>query len=206
MSAADAARVQGSTIMTASGRYVDPLDLRPDDVCIEDIAHALGNQCRYSGHTREFYSVAQHSFIVAEVLADRGANAETVLWGLLHDAAEAYLVDLPRPLKRHEVFGAIYRDTEDRVLAAVLTHFGLDHVEPPAVKLVDLILLATERRDLMPAGGDWAVLDGVTPLVGVIDPWPPSVARARFMDAFELLTSRARLRALSGGCAAQDET
>src|SRR5574341_694227 len=83
-----------SYIHTHSGRWVNPLDLQPEDVCIEDICHALSNQCRWSGHTREFYSVGQHC-----VLASRIVAKPFKFDALLHDGAEGYLQDMAKPLK-----------------------------------------------------------------------------------------------------------
>ena len=99
---------KGDWIQTFTGRAFYVLDPRPEDVDIEDIAHALSMQCRFAGHCREFYSVAQHS-----VTASWLVPPEDALWGLLHDAAEAYVVDLPRPIKRAwqlESYGIIDRD------------------------------------------------------------------------------------------------
>lgn len=155
--------------------------LRPDDVWIEDIAHALGNQCRYSGHTREFYSVAEHSVRVAHILEESGQPWEIVLFGLLHDAAEAYLVDLPRPLKRDSALGAAYIEAEERCLRAVMCHFGLWRPEPPCVRAADLTMLATERRDLMPGDDVWEVIADVAPLPEQIEPWEPRDARETFL-------------------------
>ena len=81
---------------TCTGRRVHIAAPLPEEIAVEDIAHALSHTCRFAGHTREFYSVAQHSVLVSELLEDRRAS----LWGLLHDASEAYLHDLTRPLKR----------------------------------------------------------------------------------------------------------
>ena len=89
----------GPYIQTVSGRRVNPLDPSPDDIDVHDIAVALSNQCRFGGHTRRYYSVAQHACIVSDQMLERGADAQDALWGLLHDASEAYLVDLPHPLK-----------------------------------------------------------------------------------------------------------
>lgn len=181
--------VSGPTILTASGRYVNPLELAAGDVCLEDVAHALANQCRYSGHTRVFYSVAEHSVRVARHLLEQQQPPGLALWGLLHDAAEAYLVDLPRPLKHEPTFGPVYRRAEARAMLAVCDHFDLPPEEPGPVKDADLVLLATERRDLLPPAGDWAVLDGVTPLPDRIVPWPPAEARQRFQATYFLLRS-----------------
>lgn len=180
----DGAAIEGCTILTASGLYVNPMKLTPDDVCVEDIAHALGNQCRYSGHTREFYSVAEHSVRVAGILEEAGEPWDVVLWGLLHDGAEAYLVDLPRPLKRDSALGDIYRPAEERCLLAVMAHFGLWPSEPPAVRTADLTMLATERRDLMPGADVWSVIAETVPLPDAIEPWDPPDARETFLFQF----------------------
>lgn len=184
-------QIDGCTILVRSGIYVNPLNLSPADIRIGDIAHALGNQCRFSGHTSRFYSVAEHCVRVARLLDYEGYSREIRLWGLLHDAAEAYLVDLPRPLKRDPVFGAFYRDAEERAMRAVIERFGLTPDEPAAVKHADLTLLATERRDLMPSRGDWAVLDGVEPLPHEIDPMLPSIASSNFAVMYGDLSVRA---------------
>lgn len=175
-------KVSGRTILTASGRYVDPLDLRPHDVCIDDVAHALSNQCRFTGHTRVFYSVAEHCCRVTAAVIAAGHPVETALWALLHDAPEAYLVDLPRPLKHDEEIGAPFRRVEARVMDVVVEAFGLVPFEPAAVKHYDLTLLATERRDLMPATGDWLILDQYPPLAETIVPLLPEQARAEFLS------------------------
>ena len=82
---------KGDWMQTHSGIQFWPLDPRPEDILIEDIAHALSNQCRFAGHCCFHYSVAQHSVLVSE-----NVPAQDAMWGLLHDAGEAYLVDLPR--------------------------------------------------------------------------------------------------------------
>jgi 5'-deoxynucleotidase YfbR-like HD superfamily hydrolase len=178
-------RVEGSVILTASGSYVDPLDLDPDTIDIRDVAHALANQCRFSGHVSRFYSVAEHSVRVAGMLEASGAPEWVVLWGLLHDATEAYLVDLPSPLKGTRDLGRAYLAAESRAQDAVADAFGLPRGIPEAVKAADLVMLATERRDLMPAVGEWAILDGVEPLPTAIVPASPDDAKAAFLEAFE---------------------
>src|SRR5579862_5085028 len=88
-----------SWIQTYTGRKFWPLDPRSWDVCLEDVAHALAVKCRYGGHCRGFYSVAQHSVLVSQLLAEWKADIWTVRWGLLHDANEAYSADVVRPIK-----------------------------------------------------------------------------------------------------------
>ena len=96
----------GPYIQTVSGRRVNPLDPSPADIDVHDIAVALSNQCRFGGHTRRYYSVAQHACIVSDQMLERGSSAHDALWGLLHDASEAYLVDLPHPLKHRSELDA----------------------------------------------------------------------------------------------------
>lgn len=108
------------SILTYTGRAVNPLTMAPGEIHIADIAHSLALQCRYNGHSSGFYSVARHSILVAERL--KGTEHE--LAGLLHDAAEAYLGDLVRPLK-HTTFGAVYRIAEGVLNEKICSYFGL---------------------------------------------------------------------------------
>jgi 5'-deoxynucleotidase YfbR-like HD superfamily hydrolase len=101
---------------------IDPCNPEPADICIEDIAHALPQICRFTGHASVFYSVAQHSLWVSEWLANRGASPLLQLAGLLHDASEAYLSDLNTPAKRQL---RDYLAAEERVQGAIAEAFGL---------------------------------------------------------------------------------
>src|SRR5271165_7548492 len=87
---------KGDWIQTYTGRVMYPLDPRPEEINIIDIAHALSNLCRFTGHVRTFYSVAEHSVRVSQ-----HCDPKDALWGLLHDASEAYLADMSRPMKRY---------------------------------------------------------------------------------------------------------
>jgi hypothetical protein len=153
--------VSSAWIQTYTGRKFYPLDPDPANIDVRDIAHALSNQCRFSGHTTRFYSVAEHSVLVSRVLQRRGAASEAVLWGLLHDATEAYLVDLPRPLKHDPEFGAAYRRFEHVLNLAVAERFGLPEYVPDSVHQADNDLLLTEKRDLLGPSPDlWYVGPG----------------------------------------------
>lgn len=115
---------RGDWIATASWGRFWPLDPRPDEVKIEDIVHVLSCVGHFGGHARWFYSVAQHG-----VLAARYCDDADALWGLLHDASEAYPGDVPRPLKRQSVMDG-YRDAESALMAAMCERFGLGMAEP----------------------------------------------------------------------------
>jgi hypothetical protein len=173
-----------SAIQTYSGRLFRPLDPDAGEIVIDDIVHALAHQCRFGGHSRTYYSVAQHSCLVADVVASRDGDRVARRWALLHDASEAYLVDLPHPLK-HAEFGALYRAAEDKLMRAVCERFGLPPDPPPVVKDVDRAMLATERRALMAPGFDWPELSGVESLEVEIDPWQPEDAVYEFLERWE---------------------
>lgn len=177
-------RIDGPYILTASGLYVNPLELKPAQIRLLDVAHALSHQCRFTGHTSSFYSVAEHSVRVVWWLRNQGASRADQQWGLLHDASEAYLIDMARPLKVDPYFGKAYRGAEGRAMAVVCEAFGLPAKAPELVHKADAALLAAERRDLLPAGGEWVVLDGVEPAPGVIVPWSPRLAKRRFIDEY----------------------
>lgn len=172
-------------ILTSGGTYFDFLEPERSAIDIETIAHALSHICRFTGHTREFYSVAQHSVLVSHLVPPEHALA-----GLLHDAAEAYLGDVSAPLK---MLLPDYKAIEGEVEAAVLGKFGLPATLPPQVKHADRLALAIEQRSLMPAHSDvwdcethpdFAVMVN---LHGAFVPLGPVVARDLFMGRFREL-------------------
>jgi 5'-nucleotidase len=160
------------------------LEPDPNVVDIGDIARALSHQCRFGGNCRVYYSVAQHSCLVSDLVAERGADPEVVLWALLHDASEAYLVDLPHPLKHRSELGALYAEAEARLQAAICEHFRLAPDPPPLLKEVDRALLATERSVVSQVAWDWPELQGVQPLDVSIDPWRPERAHDEFLARY----------------------
>lgn len=166
-------------ILTFTGRQCWPLDPQPEDICIEDIAHALSNICRFTGHVREFYSVAQHSVLCSLIVHPRYALA-----ALLHDASEAYLCDIARPVKQ-ALLG--YAAAEEHLQRVIFEVFDVD-CEMGGVKVADEQLLITERRDLM-ADGHW-IVDERNCLTGRVVPMPPQMAEVQFLHRFEVLRAR----------------
>jgi hypothetical protein len=161
--------------LTYTGRQFRPLAPRVEDIVIEDIAHALSNICRFTGHVRHFYSVAQHSIYVA-----RSLPRSLQLWGLLHDAGEAYLCDVATPVK-NQLIG--YRAAEEDLMKAVALKFGLDWPQHPEVKAADRLMFYRERDQLMPAHPD---LDP-TPFAAQdfsIPHWTPEKAKIVFLSEF----------------------
>ena len=142
-------------ILTHSGKKFSLVDPQPEDVVLEDIAHALSLICRYGGHTKDFYSVAQHSVHVANAVSDHAhlPSLNERRWALLHDAAEAYVGDMVQPLKDIVPgFAAV----EHRVLRVILDRFGVTGDMPEIVKYYDAVVLSNEVRDLMPVPPpDW---------------------------------------------------
>lgn len=174
----EAAR-HGDWMQTATGRQFWPVDPRADEIEIEDIAHALAMQCRYAGHCMRFYSVAEHS-----VLLSRAVSAENAMWALMHDASEAYLVDVPRPLKP---FLPGYREAEDAVMRAVAERFGLSPDMPREVKVADGRILADEAgQNMATPPVPWAYTG--EPLGIKLQYWSPEEAKRHFLNEFEALS------------------
>lgn len=174
-------------IVTSTGLLVDPLDLDKGQLVPQDIAHALSNQCRFSGHVRKFYSVAEHSVRVARWVRKHGGSIEERKWALLHDASEAYLVDMPKPLKSDPYFGKTYRGAEGRAMAVVCHRFGLPVQMPPIVHEGDLALFGAEKRDLMPNVSywdKWPLPDFAVVPEHKIKPWSPERAKREWLDNF----------------------
>lgn len=172
------------TIATYSGGKFRPLEPDPAGILIEDIEHALANSCRFTGHVSRFYSVAQHSVHCAEMVEAWG-YPWLAFTALMHDASEAYLSDISRPIKMQPDFGDVYRKYETRLEAAIAERFGLWYPYPDEIKRADNALLRTEQRDLMPdlfrhAGDDY--------YPHAIQPWSPVMAKQRFHEEFVRLS------------------
>jgi len=140
-------------IETASGLIYDYADPKPSQVCLADVAHGLGNTCRFGGHTSKFYSVAQHCVLVSEILEAWDQDLDVVVAGLFHDAHEAYLGDLPKPLKSQ--IGPEYErlaEAADEVIFESL-NIDLGALSHETVKEADNRALVAEARLLMPSEG-----------------------------------------------------
>jgi hypothetical protein len=165
-------------IQTHSGRRFNPTNPIVEAIVIEDIAHALSNICRFTGHCSSFYSVAQHCVLVSYI-----CNQEHAIYGLLHDGSEAYCQDIASPIKKTSEFSG-YREVESRLQKAVYKRFGLLSEEPNDVKKADLLLLSTEVRDLMsPVRLDWNL--NIKPLPFKIIPLQPIEAEKLFLERFK---------------------
>lgn len=179
MTAYDPAWVRGDWMATFTGRRFYPLDPRPGDVDPLDIAHALSLLCRYGGHVDRFYSVAEHCILMSEAVEPRHSLA-----ALLHDATEAYVVDVPRPLKR--VLGG-YAEIELATWQAIAARLGVPVEMPDEVKAADNRILLTERAALMRRAERWSVDDDYTALPVTIEGWPPREAERRFLARLGVL-------------------
>jgi hypothetical protein len=169
MAADPAAPAPGPYLQTVSGRRVNPFDPAPDEIDIADIARALGNLCRFGGHCRVFYSVAQHSVIVSELVEQRGG--------------------MPHPIKHRSPLGTAFKAAEAHLEAAIRDRFGI-RADVPEIKRADRALLATERRAFSAASWHWPELDGVEPLDLHLEAWPPDEAARAFAARFAEIDAR----------------
>jgi len=169
----------GRWIETYSGGKLHFLNPQPEEIQITDIAHALSLTCRFGGQCKSFYSVAEHSIRVAEIVPPKYK-----LQALLHDASEAYLPDLPRPIKAKL---PEFKSMELIILYNIWLRFGISKIlrGEKVIKGADNILLATEARDLMSNMDNWAPLP--EPLREKILPWKSQqYVEAVFLRKFEL--------------------
>lgn len=180
----------GPTIMLRSGAWLDFCSPATSEFTIEDIAHGLANICRYSGQCSSFYSVAEHSILVSDTAV--GFEFEA----LLHDAAEAFLGDITRPLKQ---MLPDYKRIEADVERVILDRFGIVGSLPPQVKQADLRVLAAEQKQIMPEGTDgWVRGQKVDPAPIVVRHLPPSEAKRVFLERFKVLHPAYVLRKSKG--------
>lgn len=170
----------GDYIQTYSGHQFWPLDPAVDEVFIEDIAHALSMTCRYCGHCLRFYSVAEHCVLMARYI-----EQPYKLWALLHDASEAYIADVSRPVKK-DLCG--YQRIEANLMYVILKRYGLDQGMPVRVKEVDNSMLLVERRQNMrDTPWDWKI--EAASIDVRLQFWTPEKAKFEFLQMFAELTN-----------------
>lgn len=171
--------INETSVQSSSGLYLDYANPTADQFTILDLVKGLARECRFSGQTKSFYSVAQHS-----VLVSLAVPKEYALHALFHDGSEAFLRDIATPLKR---LLPDYREMEAKIQAIVHQKVGLDaqfehHVEQ-AIKTADLAVFAAERQQLMPADGRaWPCAQEVKPFEVMIEPMGPARAIHYFME------------------------
>jgi len=163
---------RGSYFLTRSGKKIHYFDVQEDDLDLEDIIPAIANIPRFNGHVGS-YSVAEHSYWVAKLVPD---ERELRLWGLLHDASEAYLGDIAKPLK--DALPEL-QSVENNILLAIAFKFGLPWPIPEEVIHADKVMLATEVRDLYPKECHEHFVLEVEPTTQFeVHPWKPTFARS----------------------------
>lgn len=158
-------------IRTISGKLVNVFEPTVDMICIEDIAHALSHICRFGGHVEKFYSVAQHSVLTSQLV-----SKEHALAALLHDAAEAYMMDIPSPIKREL---SSYNLIEDNLMRVIAEAFGFQYPLHEQIKEADRALLEDEWNNLVMK---------VEPVNFIVH--QPIVAKATFLLTYHLLKSK----------------
>lgn len=172
---------KGDWMQVASGRPFWPLDPRADEVHLDDIAHGLSMLCRFGGHVKKFYSVAEHSVWCSLIVPP-----EHALQALMHDATEAYCVDIPRPLKRGL---SNYAEIEAAIWTATCERFGLVHDLHPSVKAADNAMCLAEAAQLMTRPEiDWSATG--EPADVKVECWSPDDAKQRFLERYAALTAK----------------
>jgi uncharacterized protein len=175
---------EGGFFTTFTGIRINPINPDINAINITDIARALSNCCRFGGHVRKFYSIAQHSVIVSNL-----CDPEDALEGLLHDASEAYLGDMVRPLKYSDSMIA-FREAEDIMEGVIAARFNLRHPMPTSVKRADDIAVVAEALYLFEPQPQWALdtFEKRPHEFRLTGTWPPDIARGYFMKRFLELT------------------
>lgn len=179
---------------TFTGKEVDFLKPSPADIDIVDVAHALSLVCRFAGHARVFYSVAEHSVRVA-TLVQSGRRPALALHALLHDAHEAYVQDVTTPLKN--LLGHPYEEVAGRIDDCIVAAFDLDALTDVSRRIVsaaDYQMLSIEADSLMHSRGERWDWPGGRPdvLYKIHSPWDSLTAKRRFLSMFHKLKGEQR--------------
>ena len=186
---------KGQWMQTSLGGQFFPVDCRPNDIRISDIANGLAMDCRYAGQIRidRYYSVAEHSFHIAQYAATRDAAwpPDALLCALLHDASEAYINDLPRAVK-HGI-GPAYTDMEEHIQSKVWEHFSLERTAElwaDDIKALDRRIVPVEKAAIMRYPQPWA-FDVFEPLANItIHCWMPQQAKRAFLDMYRAISQQ----------------
>ena len=180
-----------SWMSTWTGKVVYPLDPKPDQICLLDIAHGLGFTCRFNGQSK-FYSVAEHSVLLADWILKKNPDQHLVaLHALMHDAGEAYLPDIPSPVK---LLLPEFKACEERLLEVILEAFGIPKMDDPAsyvfISHIDKKIALNEREVVQPhynRNMKW-VSENMGLLPGIeINCWKPGTAKSMFLECFKSL-------------------
>lgn len=166
--------IADGAIQMHSGKYINLLAPDMEDVDVHDIAHALSNTGRFGGHAKHLYSVAQHC-VLGSLKAKNWVDGRDFMF---HDASEAYLVDMPTPLKWNL---PEYKEIEKMWEYELSAHYGIMYPFAENVHRLDREALATERRDLLHMDGEWDILKGIEPWPEKIHVWHPLYANYRFL-------------------------
>lgn len=181
----DTVDVKRAWIQTYSGGVFHILDPQQDEINIVDVGHALAMLCRFTGHVRRFYSIAEHC-----VLGSRLVPQKDALWFLMHDASEAFINDINRPLKHFTGIGSEYLPVEANIMKAICQKFRLPAEEPSSIKKVDNAMLYAEKEQLL-APMDWDFKWGDVKSADVkVKCWAPEVAEVEFLHRFYELTNK----------------
>lgn len=167
-------------ILLESGKYYSYTSPESNEWDIEDIALSLSHLCRYSGQIQKFYSIAQHCYLVSYAVDQKYA-----LDGLLHDGVEAFMVDIPTPLKN---LLPDYKALEKRHEAEMFKRLGLEYPMNPAVHKADRELLCAEVRDMKTANSHWDFCSTDVSHIAHIDPWTSDKSRKMFLKRYYQLT------------------
>lgn len=173
---------KGDWMTTQLGIRFWPMDPRTDEIFIEDIAFALSKLCRFGGHANRFYSVAEHSVHIGDYLLRTYHDEKIALGGLLHDAAEAYVGDLQKPVKHHPYLRK-YRRTEERILKIICKKYAVNCFDEK-IKTADSRILTDEAGELMGAN---ALSINRQPLDVIIKYWSHKEAATWFLQRYKYL-------------------
>ena len=178
----------GDWILTSTGRQLWPSDPRAGDFDVGEIAHNLSLVCRFTGSVAVAYPVSSHSVMVQEIIRDCGGSLVEQLQGLMHDAPESIISDIPAPIKR---FLPDVVKAEKKIWKAMAEQFGVPEKMSPLVKAADRISLITERRDLMPDSPHaWKGYDNVKPISSHVKIMSAKSAEKLFLERFHHLRSK----------------